>query len=119
MTPGAHYAAPDVLTDGSWQVVRGVQRWVPDVVGTPVRPEWDVRLLVACPKCKAKVDQTCRTKGGFPSAPHVRRLAPRLCPCGGLVAPHRKLCERCRRVARLATNREYLRRWRAARRAVA
>lgn len=96
-----HYLeSDDVLVDGSWQPERGVLRWVP---GEPPPP--NLRLLVACPFCRAAVSQTCRSTGGHPVAPHTVRLAPRLCACGELLGYRKQLCEFCRLEARTLTYR--------------
>ena len=95
--------SPDVLTVGHWENTRGgVWRWVPGP--TPlVAPKPIPTNLVACPYCRAKVSQSCKSSGGNSVAPHSVRLAARLCPCGDIPAPRRRYCEPCRLAARALT----------------
>lgn len=90
---------PDILTGGSWQVVRGVKHWVPDGP-TPVEPQVDVASLLACPFCRAQAGQTCKSRGGNPVLPHTSRLVGRYCQCGAPMpyrkGTRRKLCDTCR-----------------------
>ena len=94
--------SPAVLVGGRWVNEKGVQRWVADP--TPLAAPKPVRTrLVACPYCRAKVRETCKSSGGNPVLPHSVRLAARLCPCGDLPAPRKRYCEPCR-IAALALN---------------
>lgn len=52
--------------------------------------------LIACPTCMAKVKESCKTSGGNVTAPHVDRLVPRRCECGGRVDAGKRVCEKCR-----------------------
>lgn len=64
-----------------------------------------VHELIACPTCRARVDESCRTPAGNVREPHTTRLVARTCPCGASLAPRKQLCERCRQAARTATYR--------------
>lgn len=67
--------------------------------------------LVACPYCRAHVDQPCRTRSGHHATkPHSCRLTPRLCPCGEPPAPYRYYCDQCRDEARHESQSAYARR---------
>lgn len=85
--------SPDILTDGHWETVRGIQRWV----GEPV--------VIACPTCQARADQMCRTTTGRTTTPHGGRLIPRCCPCGAAVTGKRWLCDPCRAEVTRESNR--------------
>ena len=85
--------SPDVLTDGHWETVRGIQRWVGELV------------VIACPTCHARADQMCRTASGHTTTPHGGRLIPRCCPCGAQVKGRRWLCDPCRSEATRQSNR--------------
>lgn len=71
---------------------------VSSLVPKPDKPAkaLDVSQLIACPTCRAKVTESCRTRSGHTTKPHGSRLAPRLCPCGSLLAPRRRYCDPCR-----------------------
>jgi hypothetical protein len=107
-----HAESSDVLTGGEWVVVRGVSRWVPDpeplaplaLVPAP-KPHWT--LLIACPYCRARVAETCKTSGGGVTKPHASRLASRVCPCGAPLEKHKNYCDPCRAEARRYTWRLY------------
>jgi hypothetical protein len=98
------------LTDGEWRNVGGIQRWVST---KPRRRDIDVHDLIACPTCFARVDETCRTRGGNVTGPHGSRLAPRLCSCGGRLKHQRRMCDACAHEATRISKRDYLRRRRA------
>lgn len=105
------------LVGGAWQPDRTtVLRWTPeDAPNPPMRD--DVHLLIACPTCRAKVDETCKAQGRADgtrarSIPHRGRLAPRLCRCGSRLAWKRQLCDACRVVVNRANKRDYMRRQR-------
>lgn len=83
----------------------------------PPPPLVDVHQLIACPTCRARVDETCKSATGHRTTPHASRLAPRLCPCGASLAPRRRLCDPCAAKALRVSKRDYLRRRRAAQRA--
>lgn len=102
--------SPDVLTDGHWETVRGVQRWVAD---DPMAPAV-ITGLIACPSCHARIDETCKTATGRVTTPHTVRLVPRLCPCGaGLPAPKRRMCDECSARSLQRSKNEHSRRRRA------
>ena len=90
------------LTDGRW-VRRGLTlMWVADP-----KPERQVpRELIACPKCRATVTESCRTKNGHRTSDHLERLAPRLCACGHPPKQSSRYCERCARDAAARVKRE-------------
>lgn len=102
-----------VLTEGRWVVRGGIAHWsdapevaeVRDLKAKPKRRRLDVGTLIACPRCRAKVTETCKTTGGNPTAEHAERLVSRRCPCGERVAWKKQLCEPCRASARKQTYR--------------
>ena len=108
---------PDVwaMRKGVWTLVsQGV--WTERLIE---RKPVDLSKLIACPTCRATVLQSCRvlsgkTKGRVAGTPHRLRLAPRLCPCGSTLAPHRQLCEPCALRSLRESKRDYMRRQRAA-----
>lgn len=79
----------------------------------------DLTRLIACPACRAKVTETCRTSSGHTRTPHDCRLAPRLCICGAVLAGHRRYCDFCRDEVNRINKRDHLRRRRAQQRAEA
>lgn len=90
---------PLALDGGSWRPVGGVLRWVPEE--SPPKPKpVDVGSLLACPFCRAKAAETCKSSGGNAVAPHATRLVGRYCPCGERLlyrrGSRRKLCDACR-----------------------
>lgn len=93
------------LAGGSWQSRHGVQVWVAEVRRPLEPPPPLIALLIACPFCRAKVNQTCRTPAGNPRTPHVVRLAPRLCECGSRLARKKLRCPPCAVEARRRTYR--------------
>lgn len=104
------------LTGGAWVPTgRGTVVWEPDKVRRerqPPRPPIDLTDLIACPTCRAKVTESCRTPSGHTTTPHGSRLAPRLCLCGELLTWRRRLCDPCAAKALRASKRDYLRRLR-------
>lgn len=90
------------LTEGAWRFdpFRRIRVWVPEPFTPPTSaPKADVHQLIACPKCHARADQTCRTKNGERTKNHTERLIPRLCRCGASLEQWRKLCDECRNEA--------------------
>lgn len=76
----------------------------PEPTRQPAEPAGlDLRRLISCPTCHARVTESCRTVSGTPRSPHTNRLTARLCPCGSLLEPRKQLCEWCRREARAET----------------
>jgi hypothetical protein len=53
--------------------------------------------LIACPTCHARMDELCRTSGGYTRRPHTNRLVRKVCPCGATLGYHKGLCEPCLR----------------------
>lgn len=107
--------SPDVLTDGHWETVRGIQRWVAEPGMEPRQTaSTPFDQLTACPTCHARVDQMCRTATGHTTTPHGGRLIARCCPCGAQVKGKRWLCEPCRAEATRESNRLSRQRRRAA-----
>jgi hypothetical protein len=102
------------LAGGKWVPRRGVLVWTPDSKGN--RRAINVHDLIACPTCRARVDEVCRTETGHSTKPHASRLAPRLCPCGANVRPQATYCHDCAREEMRRSKRDYLRRRRADRR---
>lgn len=91
--------SPSVLAGGSWQPGRwGVQVWIPHTTSEVVA-RGGTGWMIACPTCRAKVNQTCTTISGHTRNMHKSRLAPRLCDCGELLAWKRRLCDNCREAA--------------------
>ena len=107
--------SPDVLTDGHWEAVRGIQRWVGDPGSEPRQTaSTPFDQLIACPTCRARVDQSCRTAAGHTTTPHGNRLIQRCCPCGAKVAGRRRLCDPCHAEAKRQSNRIWRQRRQAA-----
>lgn len=77
-----------------------------------------IHQLIACPYCRARIDQSCKTRSGHTTYAHACRLTPRLCPCGALLAPNRGYCDHCRDRATQESKNASGRRRRAARRHV-
>lgn len=94
----------DALEHGEWRTIDGIQRWTPTAASL-TRTLAGLRFvdLIACPTCRARIAQSCKTKAGNPREPHVTRLVPRRCPCGARLAARKTYCEDCRRKARKAT----------------
>jgi hypothetical protein len=85
--------SPDVLEDGAW-IKRGhIVVWVP---AAPPPRKVDLSTLVACPTCRARVVQSCRTKSGHTTAAHANRLVQRRCGCGRDLPGQRRYCDECR-----------------------
>lgn len=132
MTPDMSRAAcigrdpesPDVLADGHWENVRGIQRWIadPQPIQTPQRrvkrPQIEWRNT--CPVCSAQPGRPCRTPNGHWTDQHRARKEDLLCACGAPLAKvNSRYCEACRVETRRYEWRVYaqhkLRRQRAAR----
>lgn len=91
--------SPDVLDAGHWVPGRwGVRRWVPAPHVAPEPPE-----DVACPKCRARASETCRTPSGTHRTPHAARSGDVTCPCGAPKSKLKTYCEPCRVEARRVT----------------
>ncbi|WP_425490171.1 zinc finger domain-containing protein [Nocardioides soli] len=78
----------------------------------------DVAKMIACPTCRARVDQMCRTTTGRTRSPHPTRLVIKRCPCGEPINPGRKVCDDCRAEARRINGRNGMRATRARRQAI-
>lgn len=104
----------DALTDGAWRPVGGIMRWFPALAVVAELRKVNVHDLIACPTCRCRVDETCRTEKGARRRDHDGRLAPRLCACGELVEPKHQLCETCRVESIRVAKRDYMRRRRSA-----
>ena len=96
---------------GPWVQRGGIKVFV-ETAAEPKR--YDLGQLIACPTCRAKVTETCRTKNGRRTTPHGSRLAPRLCPCGSLLGWKRRLCDSCRDRLEQESKNAHLRRVRSA-----
>lgn len=85
----------DVLANGEW-VRRGlVWHWrqnAPEPTAVEVR-DYRPHDLIACPTCLARMDESCKTKGGWS---HTTRLVKRVCSCGTALRPPEKICGFCR-----------------------
>jgi hypothetical protein len=100
------------LADGTWRSVGGIQRWAAD---NPPDPQpIDLHALIACPTCRARVDECCRTTSGHTTAEHGSRLVSRRCPCGERPGWNRMYCEPCAKRSEMKSKRDHLRRLRAA-----
>lgn len=106
------YDPDDGLTEGRWVRDGLTMRWV-GVVPPEPDPEPAPGTFKACPTCHARVAQTCRTKSGHTTTPHLSRLAPRLCICGELLARRARYCQPCRDAALRESKLESQRRIRA------
>ena len=90
----------DILANGEW-VRRGlVWHWRANPAATNEPsvelkevPDYLPRDLIACPKCFARMDESCKTDGGWS---HTTRLVKRVCSCGGTVRPREPMCGWCR-----------------------
>lgn len=88
----------EVLADGEW-VRRGlIWHWQPNPDAEPEPedeepPAYIPHDLIACPACLARMDETCKTKGGWS---HATRLVKRVCSCGGPIRPREPMCGFCR-----------------------
>lgn len=88
----------DVLTDGEWVRKGLVWHWVANPHAEPEQVEFDpptyaAHELIACPFCLARMDESCKTDGGWS---HASRLLKRVCACGGPVRPREPMCGFCR-----------------------
>lgn len=97
---------PIALTDGTWQRKGLVMRWVPE----PRR----LRGLIACPTCRARIDQHCTSASGKRCHDHANRVLSRRCACGAELMPYKSWCPKCAREARREAWRKYGRNRRAA-----
>lgn len=88
----------EALPDGRWLPVRGILRFVAtDPHARPdVEPTKPLAELIACPTCRAKVVESCRTATGGFRSPHTTRLVGRRCACGSTLAPRKSVCPTCR-----------------------
>lgn len=105
----------DILSGGRWVPDQhGILRWqqIVEAVPEPI-PLHD---LIACPTCRARLDEMCRTSSGAGRASHSTRLVPRLCSCGSLLKPYRRLCDECGAESSRASKLAHVRRRRAAER---
>lgn len=98
--------SPDILEDGRWVMVRGIQRWAPEQVEPPPeRPK--TAGPIACTRCHALPHEPCRKTSGAACPPHAGRTIPRCCPCGGPLANRLKYCAECAPNVRRAQWRAY------------
>lgn len=100
----------NALKGGTWVQRGAVKVWT--AASEPPPKIYDLSKLIACPTCRAKVTETCRTKNGRRTTPHGSRLAPRLCICGALLGNKRRLCDDCRDESIRLSKRDHLRRLR-------
>lgn len=89
---------------------RWVQRGLVKVWEATPSPALDVAQLIACPTCRARVTQSCRSSGGHPRAPHSTRLVSRRCACGSLLERKKSVCTFCRHENDQASKNAYGRR---------
>lgn len=98
--------APDMLTDGTWQPDGAILRWVSNSAPAPAV---NVADLIACPTCRSKGGETCKSRGGNAVLPHTSRIVARYCPCGTPLrhrrGSRRKLCDDCRHEESCASKR--------------
>lgn len=107
------------MSEWAWALRGAVLVAQPVVRVAQPRREINVHDLIACPTCRARMDEGCRTKSGRRTTPHGSRLVAKVCICGGKIDYHRKLCDSCRDAALRESKRDYARRARAARRVAA
>lgn len=85
----------DILANGEW-VRRGmVWHWrqnTPEPIVIEPRG-YRAHDLIACPFCLARMDESCKTEGGWS---HSTRLVKRVCSCGGALRPREPMCAYCR-----------------------
>lgn len=86
-------------------------------VAPPPKPRIDFTQMIACPVCRVRVTEMCRTTTGRTRADHVTRILPRRCTCGDVLQVGKKLCNRCRAQARRENGRRGMRNTRARRKA--
>lgn len=89
----------------------------PPVVETEPAPPIDLHAFIACPTCRARIDETCKTASGHTTTPHGNRLVARRCRCGADVEAHRRYCDPCAKLSIQASKNEHARLRRAAARA--
>lgn len=104
------------LTDGAWVHRRGILVWQHQEWEPPGPAEF-MDELIACPTCRARLTQHCRTFSGRHRKPHGTRLVSRRCGCGEVLRYGRQRCDECRDDARRANARVSMRNTRARRRA--
>lgn len=90
-------SSAEALVDGEWVPHGAIRHWRLLEVVPDLPKSYDLRTLIACPTCHAKVTECCRTRNGAKTHEHTNRLAPRLCPCGELPGRRRTVCEACAR----------------------
>lgn len=92
---------------GEWVTTGSVKRWVPRTAPELVRPkDVDVHALIACPTCRACVDERCKSAGGNIRTDHADRIIGVRCPCGQTVDKRHRYCSTCREKARRMTYRD-------------
>lgn len=113
------HAYDDGLHGGRWVPVRGILRWVPSdserapeatpgPAPEPARHLFDPMRLIACPTCRARLAEPCRTTSGTTRTAHAARLVARVCKCGEKpYAPSARYCTTCRDAARRITWNNY------------
>ena len=102
----------DILTDGRWVNVKGVQRWAPNPTPDTIKQaRKDRALRRPCPFCGVGPGDACRTPGGHFTHLHATRQSVPRCPCGEPIniatKSHPRYCEPCAIESRRASWRAY------------
>ncbi len=128
MTTGRHrqnytfegYHPDDGLPEdqGRWMAGKhGILRWVGPIEHTPPAVELvedaPPRALIACPTCRALINESCKTRNGHRRSHHKERLMDRVCPCGSPAQDFGLYCEPCAELSKRRNWRESKRRARA------
>ena len=88
--------SPDVLEDGAWTKRGHIVVWVPSKPPVALPGEFPI----ACPRCKARANEGCRTWAGRRTKSHGVRVLPRLCNCGAELGRYQQKCDGCMRTPR-------------------
>ena len=105
-------SSPKMLEGGRWELhpIKRVMVWLPGEVQVhtgvydsrkkrttlhelrQVRPE---NVVLACPKCGAMSNESCKTKTGHTTSEHAERTVKRRCACGMNVGSRKTMCSTC------------------------
>jgi hypothetical protein len=107
-------ASPNALPPGKWRPVKGILRFFPETVvltvaPPPVEPVAEVPLddPIACPICRARATETCRTRNGHKTRSHNARVIPRRCAtCTAEAEERANYCAPCARASERTKRRQ-------------